>query len=221
MVVLQFNFFEIQYGSDSKLVLEYSWDSLTKSEDNKKENDLTNSLKKLLSLAKLHCDKTVVKCTCGHVCGGKTTTQQFKKPITAKVVKKTQVSHEVTPIEEKTETKTVPEEPFIDTSSSVVQLFNQRDVSLPNGGEMALQIIRFQTIQRLNPKFRNRGRTRYKQLVVERKLVPNKSENKHEIVSMDIVSQESKDEIPVTTSELPSMLRTESSRDEKNFVGRW
>ncbi|XP_008192098.1 protein cramped isoform X2 [Tribolium castaneum] len=196
----------LMYGCDSKMVLEYSWDCLIKSNDEtKQENDLTNSLKKLLSLAKIQSEKPVMKCTCGHVCG-KPSTQQFKKPVAPKVVKQKQVSHETNHVQEKVEVsepkpapepkKAPPEEPFHDTSSSVVHLFSQRD------------------------KFRIKGRTRFKHLVVERKLVPNKSENKHEIVSMDIVSQDKPDDMPlVNSSGLPSMLMgdNDTRMSEKSF----
>ncbi|XP_044254486.1 protein cramped isoform X2 [Tribolium madens] len=198
----------LMYGCDSKMVLEYSWDSLIKSptdDENKQANDLRNSLKKLMSLAQLQSEKPVMKCTCGHVCG-KPNTQQFKKPVTNKVVKKNHTNH----IQEKVEVPELPkptpepkkvqaEEPFHDTSCSVVHLFSQRD------------------------KFRVKGRTRFKNLVVERKLVPNKSENKHEIVSMDIVSQESKpDDMPlVNSSGLPSILLGDNATcsSGKNFSG--
>jgi hypothetical protein len=83
---------------------------------------------------------------------------------------------------------------------------------------------------------RNRGRIRYKQLVVERKLVPNKSESKHQIVSMNIVPQESKSSEELSNLEeprglldnsgIPSLLLGDNNRlteesgiSEKNFSG--
>lgn len=60
-------------------------------------------------------------------------------------------------------------------------------------------------MQKLNPKCRNRC----KQLVVERKLVPTKSESNHKIVSMNIIAQETKpSEIPVKP-EMTSLKNTE------------
>lgn len=39
-------------------------------EEEKPPNDLNLSLQRLLSVAKLHYRKNMIKCPCGHVCGG-------------------------------------------------------------------------------------------------------------------------------------------------------
>lgn len=86
-----------QFGTEGKLILEYSWDKVEppKADDIKVEtadcatnpenetkdpeaelegekppNDLNLSLQRLLSVAKLHYRKNMIKCPCGHVCGG-------------------------------------------------------------------------------------------------------------------------------------------------------
>lgn len=45
-----------------------------------KENEINMALQRLLSVAKLHYRKNMIKCPCGHVCGGppKTTTSTSK-----------------------------------------------------------------------------------------------------------------------------------------------
>lgn len=87
---------------DGKLILEYSWDKLikmeqiktetadfikTENENDKIENeldgeappsDLNLSLQRLLSVAKLHYRKNMIKCPCGHVCGGPPPSQKQK-----------------------------------------------------------------------------------------------------------------------------------------------
>lgn len=100
----------IQFGSDSKLQLEYSWDVLeelkTEPIDNelsvlpqtqlesqitdqpeiKPNNEPSAILKQLLSLAKLHYRKERIRCPCGHVCGGppRTSSASRGKSFTAK-----------------------------------------------------------------------------------------------------------------------------------------
>lgn len=104
----------LQFGNDSKLELEYSWDtpdhlksepeengataspdiSVTYSDDNKKTpNQLSVTLKKLLSVAKLHYRKERVRCPCGHVCGGtsKTTAANRSKSFTTKTNQRTTI----------------------------------------------------------------------------------------------------------------------------------
>lgn len=99
------------------MVLEYSWDnseceagfrSATDSEEEEIEErpSIVNlALKRLLSVAKLHYRKNLIKCPCGHVCGGsestsKTKVQQIKKekkePVLA--TKKEQVPVNYTPL---------------------------------------------------------------------------------------------------------------------------
>lgn len=87
--------FIFQFGSDSKLILEYTWDEEVikkENETSEKENiessddieanlkseykdslinnpnDLSVTLKRLLSVAKLHYRKNRIQCPCGHVC---------------------------------------------------------------------------------------------------------------------------------------------------------
>lgn len=49
-------------------------------EEDKSQRDLNLSLQRLLSVAKLHYRKNMIKCPCGHVCGGssKNTSQKQK-----------------------------------------------------------------------------------------------------------------------------------------------
>lgn len=48
-------------------------------EDEKPPNDLNLSLQRLLSVAKLHYRKNMIKCPCGHVCGGPSKNAQSQK----------------------------------------------------------------------------------------------------------------------------------------------
>lgn len=50
--------------------------------------DLANTLKRLISLAKLHYRKNIVKCPCGHVCNGNKQNVSKTKPSIIKVVNK-------------------------------------------------------------------------------------------------------------------------------------
>ncbi|KRT82498.1 hypothetical protein AMK59_3249 [Oryctes borbonicus] len=83
----------LMFGSDSKLILEYNWDEDVLKNEVKKENiesvdgidksskvdlddsiikqtnNLSVTLKRLLSVAKLHYRKNRIQCPCGHVCG--------------------------------------------------------------------------------------------------------------------------------------------------------
>lgn len=108
------NKFCLQFGCDSKLVLEYSWDppmtqpksekvpekppqdvSQEPSPDNTEEeikkietdSDLAYTLKRLISIAKLHYRKNVIKCPCGHVCHANKQTSVKPKPIVNKAPK--------------------------------------------------------------------------------------------------------------------------------------
>lgn len=45
-------------------------------EEESPPNDLNLSLQRLLSVAKLHYRKNMIKCPCGHVCGGKNSQKQ-------------------------------------------------------------------------------------------------------------------------------------------------
>lgn len=103
----------LMFGQDSKLTLEYSWDPPNKLKteqeesellqpepDTKTPNELSTTLKKLLSVAKLHYSKEKVHCPCGHVCGGpKTPSASRQKSIAAKTNQKTiSESHEKIPV---------------------------------------------------------------------------------------------------------------------------
>lgn len=125
--------FFFQFGHDSKLTLEYSWDppnklkteqeevnkdedttteqpttstteqptksttqklDLEKPEncDTKPDYDLSVTLQRLLSIAKLHYRKERVQCPCGHICGGpKSNSANRHKNITAKTNQKNNV----------------------------------------------------------------------------------------------------------------------------------
>lgn len=81
----------LKIGHEGKVILEYSWDGadepqpcivkqevdaekpiVDNTEKNKSLNPLNASLDRLLSVAKLHYRKNIIKCPCGHVCGGPT-----------------------------------------------------------------------------------------------------------------------------------------------------
>lgn len=92
------------FGHNSTLVLEYSWDpqnipppkseitDIIKTEPESEPVipppalDLSEPLSKLLSVAKLHYRKNIIKCPCGHVCGNKTNAQ-LKKDVETKIRK--------------------------------------------------------------------------------------------------------------------------------------
>lgn len=93
----------LMFGADSKIQMEYNWDppKIKEYKEVKEENNLSHSLQKLLSLAKIQCNNNKVenksnegKCTCGHVCGVKSNSH-FKKPAN-KILKKNQsTNHDV------------------------------------------------------------------------------------------------------------------------------
>ncbi|CAH1111673.1 unnamed protein product [Psylliodes chrysocephalus] len=214
----------LMFGHNSTLVLEYSWDpqnipppkseitDIIKTEPESEPVipppalDLSEPLSKLLSVAKLHYRKNIIKCPCGHVCGNKTNAQ-LKKDVETKIRKI------LTDIDKCTD----------ENEEKVTTVFHNGDnggtfitppVYLPpkipinpyfqaNTMQLASQIA---SIQRLTPRYCNRKgrRPRSKQVVVERQLplLPNNIESGHQIVRMNIISKEDSNP-PHTVSETP------------------
>ncbi|XP_023015642.2 cramped chromatin regulator [Leptinotarsa decemlineata] len=215
----------LMFGSDSKLILEYSWDNpievLPKTETNinmelkleeemdtsniisqeqPKNLDLSESLSKLLSVAKLHYRKNIIKCPCGHVCGVKNNAQ-LKKAMETKIRK---ILTDIDKCTEEVEDKiTTEENMFESTTFTPPPAYVQPKIAIPppyfqqrntENTPMVKLVSQIDSIQRLSPKYCNRkGRKpRSKQVVVERKLplLPNNIESEHQIVRMNIISQE-------------------------------
>ncbi|KAJ8981313.1 hypothetical protein NQ317_015446 [Molorchus minor] len=202
---------------DSKLILEYAWDSNTIkengckveecvnpyengdiSDDNTKELDLSISLSKLLSVAKLHYRKNIIKCPCGHVCGAKNNVQ-LKRAMESKIRK---ILTDIDKCADETEDKITSEENLFENESTfVAPVYMQQNIQLSPGSyfhppntPMIHLVSQIDSLQRLKPRYCNRRgrRQRSKPVVVERKLplLPNKMESGHQIVRMNIISQE-------------------------------
>ncbi|KAK4887661.1 hypothetical protein RN001_003932 [Aquatica leii] len=211
----------LMFGSNSKLVLEYSWDNpdevVPKKENcdsievNKNEqveaslaNDIgvvQGTLQRLLSIAKLQYRKNIVKCPCGHVCSGnKPSANKTKLPVAkAKLAEKVNIelqdksglNENVNQVEQGALTNSVV--PIIIQSPATIFA---RPVS-PNIDALRAQL---DSIQRLQPRYCNRRgrRPRSKQVVVERRLplLPNKTGSGRQIVQMNIIAHDSLSSVP-------------------------
>ncbi|XP_018573736.1 protein cramped [Anoplophora glabripennis] len=209
----------LMFGTDLKLILEYSWEkNATKSEtveleckqenvelngdisnDDSKKLDLSDSLSKLLSVAKLHYRKNIIKCPCGHVCGTKNNVQ-LKRAMESKIRK---MLTDIDKCTDEAEDKMTTENIFENEQSFVAApVYIQPNIQLspatyfhPPNTQMVHLVSQINSIQRLKPRYCNRRgrRPRSKPVVVERKLplLPNKMESGHQIVRMNIISQES------------------------------
>ncbi|GJQ87687.1 hypothetical protein Trydic_g17505 [Trypoxylus dichotomus] len=217
----------LMFGSDSKLILEYNWDEDVSSKegegsakgnkeniesieevDNKAQidlkdslikhpNDLSITLKRLLSVAKLHYRKNRIQCPCGHVCGdaskhGGNKTKTVTKNLTITTSKDKFYNNQEKPVsvQQRGEVLMIQS---LNTDTHIRRLSPSilfRRPSSPN------DILREQldSIQRLKPRYCNRRgrRPRNKPVIVERKLpiLANKAENGRQIVQMNIISQD-------------------------------
>ncbi|KAG5892369.1 hypothetical protein JTB14_035983 [Gonioctena quinquepunctata] len=212
----------LMFGSSSKLILEYSWDQPSEvkiepkielkaeqdtdssdamSQDTPKNLDLGESLSKLLSVAKLHYRKNIIKCPCGHVCGVKNKAQ-LKKAMESKIRK---ILTDIDKCTEEAEEKIVTEENMFESASLASSaVYIQPKISIPGvsyfqqhttqSSPMVRIVSQIDSIKRLTPRYCNRkGRKpRSKQVVVERKLplLPNNVESGHQIVRMNIIPKE-------------------------------
>lgn len=210
----------LMVGSDSKLILEYSWDGppnisfgndlqyLKNSPETFQEYaseelfsysnklDVSESLSKLLSVAKLHYRKNIIKCPCGHVCGTKNNAR-LKKAVESKIRK---ILNDFDKCAEDVEDKITPEDEqdpkFVVPSVYVPQ--KVRAISpatfIHQSNSQLHLVSQIDSIRRLKPRYCNRRgrRPRSKQVVVERKLplLPNRVESDHQIVRMNIITQE-------------------------------
>ncbi|KAJ8911082.1 hypothetical protein NQ315_000542 [Exocentrus adspersus] len=201
----------LMFGSDMKLILEYSWESPFKTEategecksdttnedmqdENLKKLDLSHSLSKLLSVAKLHYRKNIIKCPCGHVCGSKNNVR-LKRAMEPKIIKI------LNSCADETDEKATPEENVFENGQEFVTspVYIQPNIQLspatyfhqPNT-QMVHLVSQINSMQRLKPRY-CKGRKPRSKPVVERKLplLPNKMESGHQIVRMNIISQES------------------------------
>lgn len=209
----------LMFGTDLRLVLEYSWEkNSTKveteeseckpeniemngdiSNDGSKKLDLSDSLSKLLSVAKLHYRKNIIKCPCGHVCGTKNNVQ-LKRAMESKIRK---ILTDIDKCADEAEDKMTSENLFENEQSFVAApVYIQPNIQLspatyfhPPNTQMVHLVSQINSIQRLKPRYCNRRgrRPRSKPVVVERKLplLPNKMESGHQIVRMNIISQDS------------------------------
>lgn len=209
----------LMFGTDLKLVLEYSWEKNPIkvetveneckqeniemngdiSNDGSKKLDLSDSLSKLLSVAKLHYRKNIIKCPCGHVCGTKNNVQ-LKRAMESKIRK---ILTDIDKCADEAEDKITSENIFENEQSFVAApVYIQPNIQLspatyfhPPNTQMVHLVSQINSIQRLKPRYCNRRgrRPRSKPVVVERKLplLPNKMESGHQIVRMNIISQDS------------------------------
>ncbi|XP_072384803.1 protein cramped [Diabrotica undecimpunctata] len=208
----------LMFGVNSKLILEYSWDppvtpktettddTKTEVEDSDvaelsaanlgKKLSLSDSLLQLLSVAKLHYRKNIIKCPCGHVCGAKNNVQ-LKRDVETKIRKiLTDIDKCAEDSEEKEHlyengTRFVRPPVYIQPKNPLPSYFQANAVHLSS---------QIDSIQRLTPRYCNRRgrRPRSKQVVVERKLplLPNNVESGHQIVRMNIISKEEPKFVP-------------------------
>lgn len=183
----------LMFGSNSKLILEYSWDNDTevKTCDNEdgvskdSPNVLHGTLSRLLSIAKMQYRKNIIHCPCGHICNGSKPNTAKAKPLTPKTNRLTNVdkgeSQEKAPAVQNSSAT-----PVVIQSSTLFR----RPVS-PNIDVLRAQLASF---QRLQPRYCNRRgrRPRSKQVVVERRLplLPNKTGTGRQIVQMNIIAQD-------------------------------
>ncbi|CAG9761973.1 unnamed protein product [Ceutorhynchus assimilis] len=217
----------LMYGSDAKLILEYSWgtdgeelerpkksaanflemwnDSYEESWELRQKN-LTSSLSKLLSLAKLNYRETAVKCRCGHVCN--------EKPVKNTSLGNSRVRRNMIDTNGSTNSNKAEDN---SSANAVSEMKNEKSEAtsglfrtpmhiLSNGPNNQAPTVQQQlnSIQKLKPKFTNRKGRRFRQkpIVVERKLplLPNNLSG-HQIVRMSIKSQETPI-IPVAETKL-------------------
>lgn len=190
-------------------------------------NDLSATLKRLLSVAKLHYRRNIVRCPCGHVCNGnanKRDKQEHQRQVkgnfaTGKTagnsggrVAKMEGAEMVTigtidGIVEGVVMETVP----VSTSSIIpitiqpmIKRFQPNTLfRRPNSPNDCLR-AQIDSIQRLKPRYCNRmgRRVRTKQMVVERKLplLPNINESGRQIVQMNIISQDNNISLATSTT---------------------
>ncbi|GLV35215.1 cramped [Carabus blaptoides fortunei] len=239
----------LMFGNDSKLELEYSWDtpdhlksepeenSVPASseinvtdidEDQKTPNQLSMTLKKLLSVAKLHYRKERVRCPCGHVCGGtpKTTAANRNKSFAAK-------TNQRTIIEEKNIYARNSAPDNVNRAINIPQLNCMRNVTVKsepsfrkpaiypsNGASTDSFRAQLDSLQRMRPKYTNRkGRpVRSKHVVVERMLplLPKPLLNGHSLVTMKVISQT--DELQSRTKLKPIAPRIDPLPDNTFIV---
>nr|CAH7749649.1 unnamed protein product [Callosobruchus chinensis] len=234
----------LMFGSESKLILEYSWDKNSSTKQNKvelspdsgveiktdsnepeeeemfienlKKLDISTALMKLLSTAKLHYRKNVISCPCGHVCGTNTSMKKPLKKIAASNDKSCGV-----------QTKPCTNETIFENGRRYSQnpAYLQPKVPISpaiyhqNQSKLMSQI---DSIQRLKPKYCNRrGRPKSKQVVVERRLplLPNRVESGHQIVRVNIISQDNSKTIPGSPQTISGiLLNTESDKLETQCI---
>ncbi|XP_030750783.1 protein cramped [Sitophilus oryzae] len=206
----------LMYGSDSTLVLEYSWDTEAKTAtekpvtseehfldkwketyqetlENKKKN-LTTALTKLLSIVKLQHRNNVMKCQCGHICDGRMVikngpTGSFSRGKRGSILE-TNIPENLLPSKSQ------------NTGFASKPVYVQPKDRTQQTPTMKQQL---DSIQKLKPIFCNRKgrRFRSKQVVVERKLplLPNNLSG-HQIVRMNIISQQPSPAAATTESQI-------------------
>ncbi|KAK9752240.1 hypothetical protein QE152_g4340 [Popillia japonica] len=247
----------LMFGSDSKLILEYNWDehvikkeeepAANKNQENieptneldcstkpdikdsliKQPNDLSVTLKRLLSVAKLHYRKNRIQCPCGHVCQDTSKHSSNKnkivtKNLTVTTSKEKFYNNQEKPVSVQQHGEVLMfqslnslncDTPIRRLSPSI--LF--RRPSSPN------DILREQldSIQRLKPRYCNRRgrRPRSKPVIVERKLpiLANKAETGRQIVQMNIISQ---DNLTTTQRPIAPKIQFENLSQEDNLPNK-
>ncbi|XP_050298076.1 protein cramped-like isoform X2 [Anthonomus grandis grandis] len=187
----------MMFGCDSKLILEYSWDTDKDLEKPKKttgnflemwnesfevswemkQKNLTASLSKLLSLAKLHYSPNSVKCSCGHICNDK---GLKSSGIGSKLKRNSGM--------ESSGSNATKMDEVASNSERKSVLFRRPGLPVMDSPSMQQQL---NSIKKLQPRYTSRkGRPKQKPIVVERKLplLPNNLSG-HQIVRMSIISQ--------------------------------
>ncbi|KAK5644228.1 hypothetical protein RI129_008073 [Pyrocoelia pectoralis] len=182
----------LMFGSNSKLILEYSWDrdletkicdndTEIKTEEGESKDPqmiVQGTLSRLLSIAKMQYRKNIIHCPCGHVCNGNKPSTGKSKPLAPKV--KGDGPEKLPTVQNNSATQVVVQ------SSTLFR----RPVS-PNIDVLRAQLA---SIQRMQPRYCNRRgrRPRSKQVVVERRLplLPNKTGSGRQIVQMNIIAQD-------------------------------
>ncbi|XP_019873011.2 protein cramped [Aethina tumida] len=188
----------LMVGNDSKVVLEYSWDEPEiktetqneENEENKNNGDVSASLNKLLSVAKMHYRKNIIKCPCGHVCGAKTN-PQLNRQMESKIRK---MLNDIGKCTDEADDGIVPEETEAESFAQPQRFAPSKFHAISPASYYQPNPPMVHLITQLKPRYCNRkGRTpRSKQVVVERKLplLPNNLESGHQIVRMNIISQD-------------------------------
>ncbi|XP_018327452.1 protein cramped [Agrilus planipennis] len=231
----------LMYGSNCKLLLEYGWDSDTKKESIKDDNNselnevnrctdntsvnnskdtsggsVSSTLQKLLSVAKLHFGKNIYKCPCGHSCNyvnNDKVNAPKNKAVIPKHLKNIQSDQKVNG---ELETNISTGEGF--SSNSIDRSSSQMQTNVfKHPRTYGIESITGAHLDHLRPKYINRKNRRSNKLVVERRLPLLANKNSiHQIVQMNIIPQEVNFKSSTTKTTTPRQMENLVPTDNAN-----